>query len=58
MNSVMTAAPGQPTGNLSCCGKPMQHVDSGIWECKRCPCYVTSGDGVIETVRHCRSHNR
>ncbi len=57
MATVETAKVGQRTGSLSCCGRPMQHVGGGIHECRRCDCYVISGDNdVIETVRRCSSH--
>lgn len=53
MKTVRNAAAGQPTGDLSCCKRPMQHVDSGIWECSRCDCYVMSDNDVIEKVHRC-----
>lgn len=56
MKTGIKAEKGQPTGDLSCCGRPMPHIDSGIRECSNCDCYVMSDNGVIEKVRRCSSH--
>ncbi|MFJ1647984.1 hypothetical protein [Streptomyces sp. NPDC088258] len=57
MGTTISAQVGQKAGALTCCGRPMQPVDSGIYECRRCDCYVISGDdNVIEKVRRCGSH--
>jgi hypothetical protein len=56
MKTGVKAEAGQPTGSLSCCGRPMKRVDSGIYECSRCDCYVMSDSGVIEKVRRCSGH--
>jgi hypothetical protein len=56
MKNFRTAEVGQPTGDLACCGKPMQPVDSGIYECRRCDCYVMSDNDVIEKVNRCNRH--
>jgi hypothetical protein len=51
-----SAAVGQPTGDLRCCGQRMQNIEPGIYECRRCDCNVISNDGVIEHVTRCTGH--
>ncbi|WP_318201058.1 hypothetical protein [Streptomyces sp. SCL15-4] len=58
MSAYYTAAPGQPAGDLKCCGQPMRGVESGIYECQRCGCHVYVEDFQVEDVQHCRSHRR
>ena len=47
---------GQSTRGLSCCGRPMFYVDSGIWECTHCHCHVISENRVATQVNRCGSH--
>lgn len=51
-----SAVVGQPRGELKCCGQPMQNIEPGIYECRRCDCNVMSNNGVIEHVGRCPSH--
>lgn len=47
---------GTPKGKLFCCGESMQHQDSGIYECRRCDCYVMVDRRVVEHVSRCNRH--
>ncbi len=39
-----------------CCGEPMEHLGSGVWQCDPCGCLLTSRDGQVTDRRRCPDH--